>query len=171
MKTHSSLTSLAVLATLLVAGCATSSVPQTLPANITVSYQEPDKFTDARSSFGSNTDQGYLDSLSEDLRRTATQYVKADQKLDVTITDVDLAGDFIPTRAGMDQVRIIKDIYRPRITLTFKLTGADGTVVKEGPRTLSDSFFMSNVNTINRDEPLFYDKEMIRSWLRDEFKP
>jgi hypothetical protein len=170
MKKHSYLPPLAVLAALLAAGC-TTTAPQPLPTNITVTYQEPDKFTDARSSFGSSTDQGYLDTLSDHVKRTAGQYVKAGQKLEVTITDVDLAGDFIPTRAGMDQVRIIKDIYRPRITLHFKLTGAGGAVVKEGDRTLVDSFFMDNVNTIDRDEPLFYDKEMLTDWVRDEFKP
>ena len=170
MKKIPTLPTLVALATMLLAGCATTA-PQALPTNVTVTYQDSDKFTDARPSFGSTTDQGYLDSLSEHVRRTAGQYVKPDQKLDVTVTDIDLAGDFIPTRAGMDQVRIVKDIYRPRMTLTFKLTGADGKVIKEGPRTLTDSFFMSTVDTINRDEPLFYDKEMLSTWLRDEFKP
>lgn len=172
MKKLPYIPTLVALATILAAGCTTTSTtPQALPTNVTVTFQEPDKFTDARSNFGSMTDQGYLNLLSEHVKRTAAPYIKPDQKFEVTFTDIDLAGDFIPTRVGMDQVRIIKDIYRPRMTLTFKLTGADGKVIKEGPRTLSDSFFMNNINTIDRDEPLFYDKDMLTTWLRDELKP
>ena len=70
----------------------------------------------------------------------------------------------------MTDVRLIKEIYRPRMTLTFKLVGADGKVIKEGARTLIDSYFMNNVNLINRDDPLYYDKEMLTTWVRDEFK-
>ena len=170
MKKHPYITTLVALATILAAGCATSA-PQPIPTNVTVTYFEPDKFTDARSTYGSTTDQHCLDTLSEHLKRQAGRYIAADQKLEVTVTDVDLAGDFRPDRPQADDVRIIKDIYRPRITLKFKLTGADGKVVKEGDRTLSDSFFMNNINTIDRDEPLFYDKEMLSDWAQDEFKP
>lgn len=171
MKKHSYLYPLVALATILGAGCATSTPPPPVSTNITVNYIEPDRFTDARSSFGSFADPGYLDILSNHFKEVGSRYVPADQKLDITVTDVDLAGDFIPTRPGMDMVRIVKEIYRPRITLTFKLTGPDGKVLKEGPRTLVDSYFMNNVSTIERDQPLFYDKEMISNWLRDEFKP
>jgi len=174
------------LAALLAAGCstpATSSSSSSAPSSytsaasassaithITVTFQNPDKFTDARSAFGSGTDHGYLDILSNEVKQTAALFVPPDQKLVVTVTDVDLAGDFQPNRVTLTDVRIIKEIYRPRITLTFKLTGADGKVLKEGDRTLTDSFFMNNINTIQRDEPLFYDREMIEDWVRDEFK-
>lgn len=171
MKNHPSLATLVAFATILVAGCNTPTTPPAPVTNITVTYHEPEKFTDAQSTFGSGYDQSYLDQLSNELKRTAKQYVKADQKLDVTVTDVDLAGEFNPSRSGLNDVRIIKEIYRPRIALTFKLTGADGKVIKEGDRTLTDSYFMTNVLTVNRDEPLFYDKNLIATWVRDEFKP
>lgn len=170
MKKHFLLPLLALMATLFATGCASLPSPP-LATNVTVTFQEPDKFTDARSTFGGASDQNYLDILSTHLRRQAGRYVKADQQLDVTITDVDLAGDFIPTRTGLDDVRIVKDIYRPRITLEFKLTGPGGAVIKEGKRTLVDSFFMNNVGIIGRDEPLFYDKTLLDNWTRDEFKP
>lgn len=165
------------LATMLLAGCettATSSNPvnstQTV-GNVTVNYHDQERFTDCRSSYGSFTDQGYLDTLSEHFGQVGSRYIQADQKLEITVTDIDLAGDYQPTRPGLDQIRIVKEIFRPRIALNFKLTGADGKVVKEGDRVLSDSYFMSTVSTIDRNEPLFYDKEMISNWLRDEFKP
>lgn len=185
MKKTSMLLPLAGLVALLAAGCAstapssgtpttytpTTSASAGLPANITATFQDPDRFTDARSDFGGGTDNGYLDILSDHLKRTAGAVVKSDQKLEVTFTDIDLAGDFQPTRVQLNDVRIIKDIYRPRMTLHFKLTGADGKVLKEGDRTLADSYFMTNISIIDRDEPLFYDKEMLANWVRDEFKP
>jgi len=186
MKTRSFLLPLFGLAALLTAGCSTPPASPSAPteiytspagsaaateaANITVTFNDPEKFTDARSSYSGNTDRGYLDSLTQHLKRMAKQYVKADEKLEVTFSDVDLAGDFRPGSVQMTDVRLIKEIYRPRMTLTFKLVGADGKVIKEGARTLIDSYFMNNVNLINRDDPLYYDKEMLTTWVRDEFK-
>ncbi len=138
-------------------------------ANVTIAYKDSDKFTDARSSFGFGTDQGYLDMLSDHLKKVAGKKLKEGQKLEVTVTDVDLAGEYLPT-SRMDQVRVIKDVYRPRITLTFKLTDASGQVLKEGSRTLTDLNFMSNLSLIDRNEPLFYDKALLTDWVRDEFK-
>ena len=185
MKKTSMLLPLAGLVAIFAAGCA-STAPSSatpaiytpaehpsagLPANITATFHDYERYTDARSSFGSTTDESYLDILSDHLKRTAAPYVKADQKLEVVFTDVDLAGDFQPARAQLDDVRIVKDIYRPRITLHYKLTGADGKVVKEADRTLTDSYFMSNISIVDRGEPLFYDKEMLANWVRDEFRP
>jgi hypothetical protein len=184
MKIRCFLFPLSGLAALLAAGCSTSAPTASGPSpsytsasdgssakNITVTFHDPERFTDCRSDFGSTTDNSYLDSLSAHVKRMAGPHVPADQKLDVTFTDIDLAGDFRPDRMQAMDVRIIKDIYRPRMALTFKLVGADGKVIKEGDRTLVDSYFMSNVNMIDRDEPLFYDKEMLSNWIRDEFKP
>ena|SRR5688572_1657249 len=185
MKKTSMLLPLAGLVAMLASGCASTApssgtptmyTPATrasaeLPSNVSATFQDPDRFTDARSSFGGGTDNGYLDTLSDHLKRTAGRLIPSDQKLEVTFTDVDLAGDFQPGRVQLNDVRIIKEIYRPRMTLHFKLTGADGTVLKEGDRTLADSYFMTNINTVDRNEPLFYDKELLAYWVRDEFKP
>lgn len=138
--------------------------------NVTVAFQEPDKFTDARSDFGSMTDERLLDVLSDHLKKTATKKLAAGQKLEVTIKDVDLAGDFIPGRPSINEVRIIKEIYIPRISLSFKLTDASGAVIKEGDRRLSDMNFMQNLSIMGRNEPLFYDKQLITDWVSKEFK-
>lgn len=139
-------------------------------SNVTVSFHEPEKFTDARSSFQSTTDQHYLDTLSEHLQKTAGKLLAAGQKLEITVQDIDLAGDFIPGNASTQDVRVIKEIYIPRVKLTFKLLDADGKVLKEGERKLSELSFMMNASIIGRNDPLFYDKELLSSWVRKEFK-
>lgn len=140
------------------------------PSPVTVTFEDSDKFTDARSSFGGSTDQHYLDTLSKHLQKAASKRLAAGQKLEVSIKDIDLAGDFLPGRASTQDVRIVKEIYIPRVKLTFKLLDADGKVLKEGERSLSDLNFMMNIGIIGRNEPLFYDKELLSSWVNKEFK-
>lgn len=138
--------------------------------NVSVSFHEPEKFTDARSSFNSDTDKGYLQTITQHLQQTAAKRLAAGQKLEITITDVDLAGDFLPGRPNMQDVRVVKEIYIPRVKLTFKLLDAEGKVVKEGERKLSDLNFMMNPGIIGRNEPLFYDKALLSDWIAKEFK-
>ena len=131
---------------------------------MSVTFQDPDSYTDARSSYGGGTDHYYLDLLTAQFKKAASQYLKDGEKLAITVTDVDLAGDYIPR--GVNDVRIIKDIYRPRLALTYKLTGADGKVVKQGDSTPTDLTFMNNVSVIGRNDPLFYDKALVDQWAR-----
>lgn len=139
------------------------------PSNVTVNFEDSDDFTDARSDFGFGTDEGYLDIISRHLKATAGRLLAEGQKLEITVTDVDLAGEFLPT-SRPEQIRVIKEIFRPRITLNFKLTNAAGAVVKEGDRTLTDLNFMNNLGVIGRNEPLYYDKTMLSDWVNKEFK-
>lgn len=167
MKTN--LTPTLLLAAALLAGPALTAA-DTPSSPVTVSFHESDKFTDARSHWGGDTDQGYLDILSSHLQKTASRFLAAGQKLEVTFTDIDLAGDFIPGNVKNQDIRVIKDIYIPRQKLTFRLLGADGQVVKEGERRLSDLNFMNNLGLIGRNDPLFYDKALLTDWLEKEFK-
>jgi hypothetical protein len=159
-----------LLAAIIATGSAFAADPDTKASNVTVTFHESEKFTDARSSFGSDTDEGYLKIISEHLQKTAAKHLAAGQKLEITITDVDLAGDFIPGNVRNQDVRIIKEIYIPRIKLSFKLLDASGKVVKEGERKLSDLNFMMNTGIIGRNDSLFYDKELLSNWVSKEFK-
>jgi disulfide oxidoreductase YuzD len=137
---------------------------------VSVAFHEPAKFTDARSHFGGGTDQHYLDMLAAHLKRIAPKHLAPGMKLEVTFTDIDLAGDFIPGDVRSQDVRIIKDIYIPRQKLMFKIIDADGQVVAEGERRLSDLNFMNNARIIGRNEPLFHDKALLSDWVAREFK-
>jgi len=177
MKKHPYISSLVAFVTVLAAGCASSSTPSgpstsytskdQAPSNVSVTFKDPEHFTDARSSFNSSTDDYYLDQISAQFKKVSSKYLKDGEKLEITVTDVDLAGDFVPRGGGTNDMRIIKDIYRPRMALSYKITGADGKVVKQGDSTPVDQYFMNNINTIDRNEPLFYDKALIDTWARD----
>jgi hypothetical protein len=136
-----------------------------------VVFFEREKFTDARDSF-SGTDKGrdgILEVLKNYLQERAQVYVPEGSKLSVTIKDVDLAGDFEPWRSAAHDVRIVKDIYPPRISLAFRLTDANGEVVKQGTRDLRDlNFMQTSIGTFN--EPYRHEKALIDGWLRTEFE-
>ena len=164
---------LLLLAALLIGGCQ-SVPPNPTPASesdVTVNFQDPDKFADVRESFGGPTSQYYLDLLSQYVKKTAANRMTAGQKLTVTFTDIDLAGDFVPTSPNMDTVRIIKAIYIPRMNLRFQLTDAKGAILKEGERRLTDLNFQQNFVPLDRNQPLYHDKQLLDTWLRQELKP
>jgi hypothetical protein len=165
---------LLLLATvLLTAGCQTVPQPVTTPVftkgNITVTFKGAEKYTDACEDASRQTSEHYLSVLAEHLQKIAAPLLAEGQKLSVTFTDIDLAGDIRADRPQMLDVRLIKEIYWPRMALNFQLTGGDGKTVKEGERSLSDMNFMTNIGIIDRGEPLFYDKELLTQWVRKEF--
>ncbi|MES1166677.1 MAG: DUF3016 domain-containing protein [Pseudomonadota bacterium] len=140
-------------------------------ARTEVIFFEPEKFTDVKDGF-LETARGrdaILSQIRDHLVSQAAWYVPEGLKLTVTITDVDLAGDFEPGRnPRMDDVRIVRDIYPPRISLAFKLTDADGNDVKHGTRDLTDLMFMSKL-AMNPNDPLRYEKILLDDWLRADF--
>jgi hypothetical protein len=137
-----------------------------------VIFFEPEKFTDVRdSTLGSERGRtDTLEVLKTYLQDRAQIYVPEGAKLSVTITDVDLAGDFEPwRRTSAQDVRIVRDIYPPRINLSFKLTDANGEVVKQGSRELRDLNFMQSISTMANDS-YRYEKALLDDWLRSEFQ-
>ncbi len=167
------------LATLLAIGAATamSSAVATAPlpadgARVHVSWTDPAAFTEVRDSHGRGmlraTD--WLGRLQKHVVTRADTLLPPGQSLDVTFTDIKLAGAFEPWRGpNFDDVRIVKDIYPPRITLRFTRRGADGQVIDEGERTLRDAAFLSR-GTPNTSDTLRYEKRLLDDWLRREFK-
>ncbi len=137
-----------------------------------VAFVDPEKFTDARDSYTAS-DAGrdaVLDQIREYFVDESRRLIPEGTKLFVSVNDVDLAGDFEPWRgARWDDVRIVKDIYPPRISLSFRLTDASGKVVKEGKRDLRDLAFMMKVTMAFRDDPLRHEKALIDDWFREEF--
>lgn len=137
-----------------------------------VVFLEPEKFTDLRASHMS-TDRdrdGYLEQIREFLLSQARHYVPEGCLLAVTISDVDMAGEFEPWLGPRwDEIRIVKDIYPPRISLAFRVTDAEGKVLKQGERKLRDFAFMMRIRMPSDNDPLRFEKALLEDWLRAEF--
>ena len=141
-------------------------------ATVTVTFVAPEKFTDVKDSVQESDRERdrVLDVLKAHIEDLARSYVTNGRHLEIKVTDVDLAGDFEPWRGlDFDHIRILKEIYPPRMELEFRLVDADGKVVSEGKRRLQELGYLMT-NTLSTNDPLRFDKEMIRSWMRQEFK-
>lgn len=170
MKSPRTLLSLlvAVLA-LATASHANTSAP-TAP-DVSVHYDHPEKFTETRETRAlapTRASNDYLETLSQYIQKRAAARLKPGEKLQVVITDIDRAGSFEPWHGPrLSEVRIIKDIYPPRIDLHFSLRDASGKVIEQGQRKLRDPAFMYDQTGIGSgSDSLIYEKKLIDRWLR-----
>ena len=90
------------------------------------------------------------------------------QVLTIKVTDVDLAGDTYI--GGINQFRIIKDVYFPRINFSYKLVNVDSGIVTSGEIVLKDMSFMMGSNLKYRNQSLGYEKVMLDDWFTETFK-
>jgi hypothetical protein len=159
---------LSVCAGLALAGGLAAASPKPVSA-VEVNFLEPDRFTDVNSGWGTDFDRdSYLDALKDIVTRQAQYQLPAGQKLTVTFTDVDLAGDFEPWRGvRFHDIRIVKALYPARLQFSFKLTGANGEVLKQGTRDLRESLFVSRFGA--GFDLLPHEREILEGWLRTEF--
>lgn len=132
-----------------------------------VKWHDFNDYRDVRAS--SQTKHSYHKSIAQSFERhmakLAEQLPKG-YKLNVEFTDIDLAGD---VRYGaIDEIRIVKPIYFPRITLNYSLTDNDGTVLSKNTDVeLKDMGFMDKIK-IGRDESFYYEKRLLTQWFGEQ---
>jgi hypothetical protein len=161
-----------VLAATILLGSLPAHVPNSAAADATarvaVDFVDPEKFTDMRYSEAERYSPAILLQLQRYIVETAADALPEPLRLEIRITDVDLAGDFELFRGPVrDQVRVIKGIYPPRIALEFRAVDAAGQAVAEGKRDLTDIDYQMRV-VYFPDDYLRYEKDLLRDWLRAE---
>jgi hypothetical protein len=137
------------------------------PARTQVVFEKPETFTDVKDGdFGTDKGRdGILDEIKTFIVDRAERALPAGQKLVVTFTDIDLAGDYEPWRGPQfSDVRIVKSIYPPRFKFSYKVTDAAGKTVKEGNEDIRDLAFDMRL-TIDRQDPLRFEKDILRDWI------
>jgi len=141
-------------------------------SRVTVTYVDPEKFTDFSRNDWEHTSPDLQAELKKFLVATGERYVPAGMHLDIKVTDIDLAGAFEPWRGPQfDHVRVVKAIYPPRIALQFKLTNAQGKTVSAGDRALTDLTFQDrDAFLLPADDYLRYEKSLLTDWFSSEFK-
>lgn len=148
-------------------GCISASAANAVAVN----FVDSDKFTDfTASSTVRSTSASFVKELSQFIAAKMEDRLPPGYRAEVVITDVDMAGEFEPWRGGgFDDVRIVKDLYPPRINLSFRVVDEAGELVIQGDRKLRDLNFMYSVRPLNSD-PLRYEKTMLADWIRREFR-
>ena len=153
------------------AGVAFAGAAAPKPASrVTVAFVQPEKFTDCKRSSWGDTAPDLLNDLQKFMETTGARYVPDGLHLEIKVTDVDLAGEFEPQLGPQfDEVRIVKAIYPPRITLNYRVTDAKGAVVGSGQREITDLAYQMRT-AWPQDDYLRYEKDMLRDWFGTEFR-
>ncbi len=137
-------------------------------ANLSLSFVNAEKFTDAGYSSRLPGDSGRAEvqrDIETHLLKLVERSLAADTTLKVEVLDIDLAGSFEPLsmRAGVD-VRIMRDITYPRITLRYTLTRAD-KVVAGAQERLSNMGYLTPYNRYASGDRLRYEKALLDDWF------
>jgi hypothetical protein len=145
------------------------SISQEAP--VQVQYVHAEEFADVgnRRFSDERIRAAYLDQLRGHLVKRAAALLTAGERLNVSVTELDMAGEFEAWRPPSGEARVVKDIYPPRIDLSFSLAAGDGKVIEEGERRLRDPAFLAGANQYP-DDPLRYEKALIDRWLEQELK-
>lgn len=139
---------------------------------VEVSFGDLAKFADLKVSVMSS--ERDREALAADLRRHLEREAPArlpqGARLKVHVSDVDMAGEYWPVAGGTAgrEMRIVKNVYPPRIDLDFQLLRADGSVERSGRRELRDAGFLQ-FQGLPSHEPLRHEKHLLDGWLRREF--
>jgi hypothetical protein len=134
-----------------------------------VAYNEPDKFTDFRTSeyFRASDAEVLQNELTRAIERTAGHALPPGYTLNVRFTDIDLAGDINPFhRMNLNDVRVYKDIYMPRLTFDYAVLDAEGNTVLSGTEKLVDMAYDMRVRLPKVDYTQI-ESDLMRDFIND----
>jgi hypothetical protein len=154
--------------TILLAALVAAALPG-LAAETDIAFIHPEAFSDVGRDRRHTDRDDYLERLKAHLADRAGRLLPADERLEIRITEVDMAGDFEPWTGSRDDIRIFRPIDAPRIHLAFRLVGADGTLRQEGERRLVDTSYLSGGDVRSSNDPLRFEKALLDRWMAREF--
>ncbi|QYJ82861.1 DUF3016 domain-containing protein [Shewanella aegiceratis] len=146
--------------------------PVTEAGVVKITWQDVDSYRDVKavSDIQSRYELRVFDTLTKNLNKAAEKTLKPNQKLELVVTDVDLAGDVRPTfGATPNDIRVIKDIYPPQMTFSYQVLDGDQVVIA-GDEKLRDMSFMHTTGVMN-DKPLRHESKMLSDWLKKTVQP
>lgn len=138
---------------------------------VSVSWDDPADFTEIRYSGNRWEAQrgNWVMQLAEHLRKQVGKALPEGQRVEIHITDIDLAGDYRPGQGmNTDHIRMMRDIYPPRMRFDYTRYDANGQIIAQGERKLSDMGYLSRSTTRFDSDKLAYEKRMIDEWVRRE---
>ena len=163
------------LSTLMLAACATAPAskpvdPATLrlpdAGRVAVSWHDPSGFREVSCRFASGqSGDDWVRQLALYTRTQAERRLPEGARLEVDFIDIDRAGECEPARRG-EWIRMVRDVYPPRIQLDYRLTGADGQARAEQNVRLTDLGYLFSATPFPDSDPLRYEKRLIDDWLR-----
>lgn len=144
-------------------------VPVTQAGLSEVTWTEPDSYVDIR--HGTESKKSYQKHVFTNLEKHIAEIAEKlpeGQTLKMDFKDVDLAGD---VRFGtMDRIRVVKDMYSPRLEFSYKVVDKDGNVISEGEENIRDMNFLYGQPLKYKNESFGYEKKILDDWFKDTFE-
>ena len=138
-------------------------------AKVQVRYAAPERFTDAENRFASGQPlRVTLAELTRILVDLGNTRLRPDERLDITVLDVDLAGFDRSGFASPSGVRVVTDATPPRIRLAYVLRRG-GRIVAQGEDTVTDINFLLTSNPRFSTGGLYYERQLLRNWFARRF--
>ena len=146
--------------------------PVTQDGVVSITWQSPDKYSDIESTGErqSRFEQRAFDSITENLAKLADKVLTHGEQLQLTVTNLDLAGDVRPTfGASANDIRVLKDIYPPKITFSYRVNKGQ-EVILSGDEELRDLNYLGGIQP-RRQESFMYENQMLKQWFNKTIAP
>lgn len=138
-------------------------------APVTIQFVEPERYRDVRID-GNENPSFFGNVMTPFLEKKMGELLPEGFSLEINYTQIDLAGDFEPWR-GVDfqDVRVMREIYVPRLEFTYTLVDDQGELIKEGKSRLVDLNYLENRNPLRAEnDVLYHEKRMMERWMKRE---
>jgi hypothetical protein len=142
--------------------------PVAQAVDVEVTWTNPDKYQDIRP--GNESRKHFRERTFNNFEKHFAEMaakLPENQKLVIDVTDVNLAGDV--RFDTIEQIRVVRDIYFPRMKFSYQLLNADNSVVVAKDVDIKDMSFMTGSNIRYKNKALGYEKKMLDDWFKKEF--
>lgn len=139
---------------------------------VTVAWGDPEQFSEIRYSQNRyESRQGdWVVQLADHIADETKRALPSGERVEVEILDIDRAGEYEWTYGATNQdVRVLRELYAPKIDLRFKRLDASGNVISEGERRLTDLNYLWGPQPMPSSDTLRFEKRLIDQWVRKEF--
>jgi Protein of unknown function (DUF3016) len=137
-----------------------------LHAAVTVSYGDPDRFTDAGDS--NNDPRQIMLTLERHLKELGDRYLPPQSNLKIEVLDLDRAGR--PRMNLPTEIRIVSGkTDMPCIELNYTLEADNKVAQSRHERVCDPNYLRSMDPKYSEHDPLVYEKRMLEQWFRERF--
>lgn len=145
-------------------------------SKVEIEWDKPEKYRDVKPSNESR--KRFRESTFEQINEYMNELALAlpgDKKLLIKVSDLDLAGEvwpasFVGLGHSTSDVRVIKNIDIPRMNFSYQLLDESGQLLQQAEVKLKDMSFLDRSSHLFKNEPLRYEKDMLKRWFNEEFE-
>ena len=134
--------------------------------NVEVTWQNPDHYRDIRPANESprRFRERLFRNLVDHLRALARKLPQG-QRLEITFTDIDLAGEVRMGARG--DVRIVRDTQPAVLTFHWRLLDEGGRPIRQGEERLRGDNATARALSLSHSDPFPVEKALLRRWFSD----